>query len=75
MRWYASPLAQDACPYGDIVHLAGQIALGLEAGQDAEKIAASLNTEVQQRLVLEGVEWVGFIESCAGLNASSSLVL
>jgi HD-like signal output (HDOD) protein len=63
LRWYARPLVDDACPYAGIVHLAAQIAFGLETGKDDEAIVAALDATLLERLVLEDHDWAGEIEA------------
>lgn len=62
LRWYADPLQEAACPYAGVVHLAAQIAFGIEAGHDDKQIHEGLNKTLLQKLVLDVVDWESEIE-------------
>jgi HD-like signal output (HDOD) protein len=75
LRWYAEPLEPEAEPMAAVVHIAAQIAEGLEQSLGAEEISVSLNIQALARLSLDRPDTVWRIESCMDLPATSALML
>ncbi|MFT3734181.1 MAG: HDOD domain-containing protein [Rhodocyclaceae bacterium] len=72
LRWYADPLQEQAGPYAGVVHLATQITLGLEHGEDDASIAGSLSAPLLQKLVLDGHDWESEIETARDAQQSAT---
>jgi nucleoside-diphosphate-sugar epimerase len=62
-------------PFDVIVHLAAQIAHGLEQGIGAEEISVGLDLQVLARISMERPDAVWRNESCKDLPAQSALLL
>jgi HD-like signal output (HDOD) protein len=75
LRWYVEPLEPEAEPMAAVVHIAAQIAEGLEQGLGAEEISVSLNIQALARLSLDRPDTVWRIESCMDLPATSAQLL
>jgi HD-like signal output (HDOD) protein len=61
LRWYITPLVEEACPYAGTVHLASQITLGIEKGLPEVSIITAIDTRLAARLSLDGVDWVDMV--------------
>jgi HD-like signal output (HDOD) protein len=57
LRWYITPLVDEACPYAGIVHLASQITLGIEREESEESIIAGIDRKLTARLALDDLDW------------------
>lgn len=62
IRYYADPFNQEAGKLSPIIFMAAHIAFGLELGEDAVKIAQSLNPDVASVLSVNAEEWAHHIE-------------
>ncbi|HSD36429.1 MAG TPA: HDOD domain-containing protein [Rhodocyclaceae bacterium] len=58
LRWYVTPLLEEACPYAGTVHLASQITLGIERGLPEVSIIHAIDTRLAASLALDEVDWV-----------------
>jgi HD-like signal output (HDOD) protein len=58
LRWYITPLVEEAGPYAGTVHLASQITLGIERGLPEVSIIHAIDTRLATRLALDEVDWV-----------------
>jgi HD-like signal output (HDOD) protein len=56
IRYYADPLANDACPLAPVVYAAAHIAYHLEQGTESALIAQSLSTQVAAKLNLTDID-------------------
>jgi putative nucleotidyltransferase with HDIG domain len=61
LRWYITPLVEEACPYAATVHLASQIALGIELGLPEGTIVRNIDKDVAARVALDDLDWVDVI--------------
>lgn len=75
LRWYANPLAEQACPHAAVVALSAQIAQGLLSRQPVEAIAADLSGAVLERIVVDRDDVMDQIEACRPLAEMSDQLL
>ncbi len=57
LRWYITPLVDEACPYAGTVHLASQITLGIETDVDEDLIISGIDRQLAAKLVLDDLDW------------------
>ncbi|MEC5399323.1 HDOD domain-containing protein [Uliginosibacterium sp. H1] len=75
LRWYADPLHDVASPHASVVHIAAQIAFGLEHEDAADKIIADLSPAVLERVVLDKDRLAEVIDNSRELLASANQML
>ena len=61
LRWYITPLVDEACPYAGTVHLASQITLGIELDLDEDAIIKGIDRQLAAKLVLDDLDWTDVI--------------
>jgi HD-like signal output (HDOD) protein len=61
LRWYITPLVDEACPYAGTVHLASQITLGIEMNVDEERIVGNIDKQLAAKLALDDLDWMDVI--------------
>lgn len=57
LRWYVDPLADAACPYAGVVHLASQITQAIENDQDENVIVHGIDKTLAAKLALDDLNW------------------
>lgn len=61
LRWYITPLVEEACPYAGTVHLASQITTGIEKGVADQIIISGIDRELTEKLALNDLDWTDVI--------------
>ncbi|MDO9282820.1 MAG: HDOD domain-containing protein [Methylotenera sp.] len=75
LRYYATPLDQNACDMAPIVYIAVHIASGLEQGEAAKPIVETLRADVAKVIKWDEIEWIDRIESYRGLVGEAEAFL
>lgn len=72
IRWYADPMVPTAGPLAAVLAIAAQVTTGIEAKQEATRIAEGLDEALLKRLSLEREDCVWRIQACS--EAATNIV-